>query len=97
MQEECSFPHFSAPLVIWHGNEVILLLKFESFPQNCVKNGGICVHWCILNVMLGIVLNLLMFKLIDTSAFLGMSVGLYYYFWFGRKSLKHKWLIRTFG
>ena len=43
------------------------MLKFVNF-----KNGGICVHRRILDAMLSVLSNLLMSKLTDTSAYLGM-------------------------
>ena len=36
------------------------------------KNGGTCVHRRILNLMFRVLSNLLMFKLTETSAYLGM-------------------------
>ena len=44
-----------------------VMLNFVNF-----KNGGTCVHRHILDVMLRVLSNLLMSKLTDTSAYLGM-------------------------
>ena len=40
------------------------------------KNGGTFVHRRILDVMFRVLSNLLMFKLTDTSAYLGMQIEL---------------------
>ena len=65
-------------------NKVVLLMKIGYFKKlfftNCdemlnivnFENGGTCVHRRILDVMLRILSNLLMSKLTDTSAYLGM-------------------------
>ena len=70
--------------VICCSDEVVLLMKIgyfrKRFLTNCDKlltfvnfeNGGTCIHRCILDVMFRILSNLLMFKLTDTSADLGM-------------------------
>ena len=43
------------------------MLNFVNF-----KNGGTCVHWHILGVMLRVLTKLLMSTLTDTSAYLGV-------------------------
>ena len=84
MQEECSFLHKSVSVVLSFSNKVVLLMKIGSFKRclfrNCdqmlnfvnFKNGGICVHWRVLDAILNVLSNLLMSKLTDTSAYLGM-------------------------
>ena len=51
----------------WFFHKCDKMLKFVNF-----KNGGTCVHRCILDVMLKVLSNLLMSKLTDTSGYLGM-------------------------
>ena len=53
------------------------MLNFVNF-----KNGGTCFHRRILDAILRVLSNLLMAKLTDTSAYLGMYIELQDCFWF---------------